>query len=154
MIVRTGAVALLVTLGACATQPPFVHTKVGTAEGELFTDSAACRTLARNGGVSVAPGAPNPALPSQAGAGFGAGLAQGMAQARAEMAGYEACMGERGYLKTVLSPEELKAFKALRTDAERKNWMTRFAGQDYSARAAPAAPAKPCVSNALRKCAS
>lgn len=143
---------LALTLSACATQAPFVHTKAALSEGELFADSETCRTLAKNGGAAPASGALNPALPSQAGAALGAGFAQGVAQARAEMAGYESCMAQRGYLKTVLTAEELRTFRALRTDEERKAWMTRFAAQDHSARAA-AIPAKPCVSNALRRCA-
>jgi hypothetical protein len=148
------SLALVATVSACATQAPFVHTKTSISEGELFADSQACQAMAKSGGASGSAPAYNPALPSQAGAAFGAGIAQGIAQARAQKVGYETCMAERGYLQTTLTPAELKAYRALRTEAERKAWMQRFAGQDHASRSTTVPAPKPCKPNILVKCVS
>lgn len=99
-----------------------------------MSDIESCQTLSRTSGVGPTGVPYNPALSSQAGAAFGAGIGEGIAKAQAQQAGYERCMADRGYLQTTLTPEENAAYRALRTDDERKAWLAAFAARDHGER--------------------
>lgn len=132
-VVSLGLAAAVLT--GCATRDPFVHTRPLVSQSDLLGDIESCQALARTGGVGSIGMPYNPALPSQAGAALGAGFAQGMAQAQAQQTGYERCMADRGYLQTTLTPEELSAYRALRTEDERNAWLAAFAARDHGERA-------------------
>ncbi|MDI1328422.1 MAG: hypothetical protein PSV23_16655 [Brevundimonas sp.] len=132
MVVSSALAA--VVLNGCATRDPFVHTRPLVSQSELLGDIDRCQALARTGGAG-ANGMPyNPALPSQAGAALGAGIGQGIAQAQAQQTGYERCMADRGYLQTTLTADELTAYRALKTEDERKAWLAAFAARDHGER--------------------
>lgn len=146
------AFPLILLMAGCATQAPFAHTRPLVSEAQLFSDTDACQQLARTGGAAPNGVPYNPALPSQAGAALGAGLAQGFAEGQAIRTGYERCMADRGYLQTTLLPDELSAFRALRSEEQRKAWLADFAARDHGERSVRRTEPE-CKPNLLVACA-
>ncbi|MEN5176015.1 hypothetical protein [Brevundimonas diminuta] len=149
---RFGLIALATTLAGCASQGTTTHTLAGVTADRLFADIENCQAMGRTGAQSTPSGtAHNPALASPAGAAFGAGFAEGLAKAQAQNAIYERCMGERGYRKVTLTPEERAAFRGLRSVDQRKLWIAEFATRDHGERAAAYIPPI-CKPSALVSC--
>lgn len=152
---KTILLAALLALTGCATRPPFAHTLLGATGDQILADTTACQELSRTG-TYVPPGSttPNPALSSPAAAAFGAGFAEGLAKGQAQRAAYERCMADRGYLQTTMTPEEITAYRALKTVDERKAWMASFSATDHGDRSVRLADPAPCKPSALVACPS
>lgn len=149
---RFGLIALAMSLASCASQGTTTHSMTGVTPDRLFADIENCQAMGRTGAQAPYTGPPhNPALASPAGAAFGAGFAEGLAKAKAQNAIYEQCMGERGYRKVKLTPEERTTFQGLRTVDQRKLWIAEFATRDHGERAAAYEPPV-CKPSALVSC--